>query len=122
MYSAELKEVSDKSAIPDPKGYKILIAVPTAEKTTAGGIHLPDNYLKLEEVASIFGYVVAMGDTAYKDEAKFASGPWCKVGDWVVFRSYSGTRLKIDEQEFRLINDDQVEATVESPRNIKRAF
>lgn len=120
MYSADVK-LPEKSTIPDPKGYKILVAVPTVEEKTAGGIIRPDLLRKQEEVASIFGYVVAMGDSAYMDEQKFPTGPWCKIGDWVIFRSYSGTRLKIDNQEFRLVNDDTVEAVVDDPRNITRA-
>jgi co-chaperonin GroES (HSP10) len=62
-----------------------------------------------------------MGSLAYKDEAKFPSGPWCKGGDWVLFRAYSGTRIKIHGREFRIINDDTVEAVVEDPRGIARA-
>ena len=61
-----------------------------------------------------------MGNEAYKDEDKFPSGPYCKEGDWVVFRSYSGTRFKVENQEFRIINDDTVEAVVEDPRGVKR--
>ena len=75
-----------------------------------------------KHVASIFGYVVAMGEDAYQDKAKFPNGPWCKIGDWVIFRSYSGTRLKVEDQEFRLINDDTVEAVVDSPAKIERAW
>ncbi len=109
----------EKSCIPDPVGYKILIAIPTISEKTAGGIIRPDQLRQQEATASIFGYVVSLGPDAYVGE-KYPSGPWCKVGDWVMFRSYSGTRLKIDEQEFRLINDDMVEATVESPEKIAR--
>jgi co-chaperonin GroES (HSP10) len=120
MYSSEVK-ISEPERIPDPKGYKVLIAVPTVEEKTAGGIIRPDLLRKQEETASIFGYVVSMGDLAYKDEAKFPSGPWCKTGDWVIFRSYSGTRFKVKDQEFRLINDDTVEGVVDDPRGIERA-
>ena len=121
MYSSSIKDVAEKSSIPDPKGYKILVALPTVEEKTSGGIYRPDSLRKQEEVASIFGYVTAMGEDAYGDPSKFPTGPWCKVGDWVIFRSYSGTRIKIADQEFRLINDDTVEAVVDDPRNIQRA-
>lgn len=121
MYSTQLK-YDEGSVIPDPKGYKLLVAIPSIEEKTAGGVIRPDSLRKLEEVASIFGFVVAMGADAYQDEKKFPNGPWCKVGDWVIFRSYSGTRLKVDEQEFRLINDDTVEAVVDDPRKIERAY
>ena len=120
MYASQIKDI-EGSAIPDPKGYKLLVAIPSIEEKTSGGIYRPDSLIKQEHVASIFGYVLAMGDDAYLDTKKFPSGPWCKVGDWVIFRSYSGTRIKIDEQEFRLINDDTVEAVVDDPRKIERA-
>lgn len=120
MYSSEVK-LPEQTTIPVPKGYKILIAVPSVEEKTTGGIIRPDLLRKQEETASIFGYVVSMGSEAYMDASKFPSGPWCAVGDWVVFRSYSGTRFKIGSQEFRLINDDTVEAVVDDPRNIQRA-
>jgi co-chaperonin GroES (HSP10) len=121
VYSTQIKDV-EGSVIPDPKGYKLLVAIPTVEEKTAGGVYRPDNVIRAEEVASIFGYVVSMGDDAYQDAKKFPNGPWCKVGDWVIFRSYSGTRLKVEDQEFRLINDDTVEAVVDSPAKIERAF
>jgi co-chaperonin GroES (HSP10) len=121
MYEATIKDV-EKSCIPDPSGYRLLIATPSVSEKTAGGIIRPDSLRRLEEVASIFGYVVSVGPDAYKDEKRFPNGPWCKVGDWVIFRSYSGTRLKIDDQEFRLINDDTVEAVVDNPGKIERAW
>jgi co-chaperonin GroES (HSP10) len=122
MYSAEIKISDiDNDRIPTPKGYKVLIAVPQVEEKTTGGIIRPDQLRKLEETASIFGFVVELGDLAYRDEDKFPTGPFCKPGDWIVFRSYSGTRFKIGNHEFRLINDDTVEAVVDDPRGIERA-
>lgn len=121
MYSTQIKDV-EGSVIPDPKGYKLLVAIPSVEEKTAGGIIRPDELRRMEEVASIFGYVVSMGEDAYQDEKKFPNGPWCKIGDWVIFRSYSGTRLKVEDQEFRLINDDTVEAVVDDPRKVERAW
>lgn len=122
LYSAQIKEVEDKSAIPHPAGFKILVAIPTVAEKTTGGVIRPDSLRRLEEVASIFGYVVALGPLAYKDESKFSTGPWCKAGDWVIFRSYSGTRIRIEGQDFRLLNDDMVEAVVDSPEKIERAY
>lgn len=119
MYSSEVK-LPEQMNIPDPKGYKILVAVPSVEEKTAGGIIRPESLKDREQTASIFGYVVSMGDLAYADPDKFPTGPWCKITDWVVFRSYSGTRFKIGSSEFRLINDDTVEAVVDDPRKIER--
>jgi co-chaperonin GroES (HSP10) len=123
MYENSIQITEEqKSAIPDPKGYKLLIAIPQVEEKTKGGIYIPDQLKASETVASVVGYVVAMGDLAYKDEKKFGKKPWCEVGDYVIIRSYSGTRLRVGDQEFRLINDDTVEAVVEDPRSIVRAI
>jgi co-chaperonin GroES (HSP10) len=118
MYSNELKV---PGGIPEPQGYRILVAVPDVMEKTKGGILLPDELKSLEKTASIFGLVVAMGPDCYKDKEKFPSGPWCQMHDYVIFRSYSGTRFKIEGQEFRIINDDTVEAVAEDPRVIARA-
>jgi co-chaperonin GroES (HSP10) len=91
------------------------------EEKTEGGVILPDEHRAREETATIVGFVLKMGDLCYKDPDKFPTGPWCKEGDWVLFRSYSGTRIKIHSAEFRIINDDTVEAVVQDPRGVKRA-
>ncbi len=107
--------------LPDPKGYKILIMLPQMEEKTDGGVYIPDSTKSAEETASIVGFVLKMGDLCYADEGKFPTGAWCKEGDWVMFRAYSGTRFKIHGAEFRMINDDTVEAVVQDPRGVKRA-
>ena len=75
---------------------------------------------KREEAASMVGMVLKIGPDAYKDTERFPNGPWCKEGDFILMRSYSGTRIEIHGQEFRVINDDSVEAVVEDPRGIKK--
>lgn len=119
MYATAKKEDVAADRLPVPQGYKVLIAVPKVEEKTQGGVFITDKLKSAEEVASILGYVVSMGDEAYTDP-KRSSKPWCKVGDWVIFRSYSGTRFTVDGHEFRLINDDTVEAVVADPRGFKR--
>lgn len=104
--------------LPEPKGYRLLIALPEPEKTTEGGLYKADETLRNEEIGSICGFVLKVGPDAYKDEKRFPSGPYCKEGDWILMRSYSGTRFKVHGKEFRLINDDSVEAVVEDPRGI----
>tara|TARA_B100000965_G_scaffold404071_1_gene433799 strand:+ start:607 stop:1020 length:414 start_codon:yes stop_codon:yes gene_type:complete len=106
--------------LPDPKGYKILIALPEPDEKTEGGILKAKQTLHVEEVGSICGFVLKLGPDAYKDETRFPSGPYCKEQDWIVMRSYSGTRFRIHGKEFRLINDDSVEAVVEDPRGVEK--
>jgi len=109
------------SQLPEPKGYKILIALPEIEEKTEGGIIKSDQLRHEESVGTIVGWVMAMGPDAYSSFTRFPTGPYCQVGDWVLFRAFSGTRIKIHGKEFRLINDDTVEAVVEDPRGVERA-
>ena len=122
MYQAIKKEEDPKvaSKMPEPKGYKLLISPVEVDEKTEGGVYMPDALRDAEGIASIIGFVVSMGPDAYQDKEKFPHGPYCKKGDFVIFRSYSGTRFKIHTQEFRLINDDTVEAVVDDPRGYKR--
>ena len=114
-------DIDVKSQLPEPKGWKILIAMPEADEKTDGGIVKATQTIKDEEVSNICGYVLKLGPECYKDTNRFPSGPWCQKGDWVVFRAYSGTRMKMYGQEFRLINDDTVEAVVDDPTGVVRA-
>ena len=104
--------------LPDPKGYKLLIALPEPKEMTEGGILKARETMQTEEIGSVCGFVMKMGADAYADKKRFPSGPWCEEGDWVLMRSYSGTRFKVHGKEFRLINDDSVEAVVEDPQGI----
>lgn len=122
MYTPE--KVSNEellAKLPQPQGYRLLIAIPEITEKTEGGVFIPDERRAGEETASIIGYVMRVGPDAYSDPARFPAGAWCKEGDFVIFRSYSGTRFKVQGREFRLINDDTVEATVEDPRGYSRA-
>ena len=122
MYAANKLEDSELQAkLPEPKGFKVLIAVPELDVKTEGGVIMPDALKSMEETASIIGFVIKTGPEAYTDKERFPSGPYCEEGDFVIFRSYSGTRFKVMGKEFRIINDDTVEAVVEDPRGYSRA-
>jgi len=122
MYTANKVEDEElKAKLPEPSGYRLLIAVPEVSEKTEGGVYMPEQLKKAEETASVIGFVIKAGPEAYSDANKFPSGPWCKEGDFIIFRSYSGTRFKVMGKEFRLINDDTVEAVVEDPRGYSRA-
>ena len=110
-----------KKQLPDPSGYKILVAMPEVEEKTEGGIVKASTTVRDEEVSNICGFVLKLGPDCYLDKKRFPNGPWCKEKDWVVFRAYSGTRMKLYGKEFRLINDDTVEAVVEDPTGVVRA-
>jgi len=108
------------SQLPVPCGYKLLIMLPEPDEKTAGGIVKAKETLQVEEVGSICGFVLSMGPDAFKDEQRFPSGAYCKVGDWVMMRSYSGTRFTIHGKELRLINDESVEAIIDDPRGVAK--
>lgn len=111
----------DPLKMPQPTGYKILITLPkVADQLGDSGLVLADSTKRVEETASCLGFVLKLGPAAYKGE-KFADGPWCEEGDFIIMRNYSGTRFKIFGQEFRLIDDDMVEAVVDDPRGYTRA-
>jgi co-chaperonin GroES (HSP10) len=121
MYTPEKVDNEELLAkLPQPQGYRLLIAIPEITQKTEGGVFIPDERRAGEETASIIGYVMRKGPDAYSDPARFPHGAWCNEGDFVIFRSYSGTRFKVQGREFRLINDDTVEATVEDPRGYSR--
>ena len=109
------------SKMPDPAGYRLLIALPEVKEKTEGGIFVPDERRDAESVATIVGFVMKVGPEAYSDSKRFPKGPWCKEGDWIVMRAYSGTRIRVHGQEFRIINDDSVEAVVDNPMGVVRA-
>ena len=122
MYTKETTEDEITMAkLPEPRGYRILIAIPEISVKTDGGVFIPEKIRNAEETASLIGVVLKIGPEAYSDTTRFPAGAWCKEGDFDMFRSYSGTRFKVHGKEFRLINDDTVEAVVEDPRGYSRA-
>ena len=114
-------EAEKAREVPDPATYHILCVLPKAEEEYESGLAKAGQTMHFEEVMSPVLFVAKMGPDCYKDPLRFPSGPSCKVGDFVLVRPNSGTRLKIHGQEFRIINDDSVEAVVQDPRGIKRA-
>ena len=116
------KEQAERAKLlPEPKGYRILCAVPQVEEEYEGGLIKAEDTKKTEEQTTVVLFVVKMGDLCYADKDRFPTGPWCKEGDFVLTRPYSGTRVVIHGREFRVIHDDTVEAVVQDPRGIRRA-
>jgi co-chaperonin GroES (HSP10) len=109
--------------LPMPTGCKVLIGIPKLAEKTASGVMLPDELIKREEAANTIAKVCALGPDAYLDQKMFPNGAYCKVGDWVVMRPYSGTRFTVEgcEHEFRLVNDNTIEGVVKDPYFIMRA-
>jgi co-chaperonin GroES (HSP10) len=106
--------------LPDPVGYKLLLILPEQQKQYDSGILKADQTVYNDEVSSVVAFVAKMGPEAYADKTKFPNGPWCKLGDFVIIRPYSGTRIKVHGKEMRLVNDDSIEGVVDDPRGITR--
>ena len=112
---------SESAKLPNPTGWRILVLPFKQKDKTKGGILITDSTIEKSQVASTCGLVLATGPHCY-DKEKFPEGPWCKKGDWIIFARYAGSRIKIDGGEIRLLNDDEVLATVDNPEDIFHEF
>ena len=122
----EIETVLDPSAIdkstldslPTPTGYRILVLPYAGPKKTKGGLWLSDTTQETIQMTTVCGLVLKMGDLCYNDKDKFSNGPWCKLNEWIIFSRYAGSRFKIDGGEVRVLNDDEVIATINDPNDI----
>ena len=114
-------EKKEHSKLPQPTGWRILVLPFKMKEKSKGGIIHTESTLERQQVASTCGLVQAMGPNCY-DKEKFPEGPWCKKGDWVIFARYAGSRIQIDGGEVRLLNDDEVLATIENPEDIYHQY
>ena len=109
---------SEKSRLPKPTGWRLLVLPFRMDEKSKGGVLFANETIDKQQVASQCGNVLAMGPDCYKDEERYSEGPWCKVGDWVVFARYAGSRIQIEGGEVRLLNDDEILAVIDDPRDI----
>jgi len=117
----DVTEAEWEAQLPKPVGYRVLVALPDIEEHFENSLLVKTESVKHREyIMSIMGLVVDMGEGAYADKDRFPEGPWCKRGDYVMFRMNTGTRFKVNGKEFRLMNDDSIEAVIPDPRGIYR--
>tara|TARA_Y100001937_G_scaffold105378_1_gene146190 strand:+ start:102 stop:548 length:447 start_codon:yes stop_codon:yes gene_type:complete len=112
---------ADQSLIdrmPDPTGWRMLILPYRGKGKTQGGVHLPDQVIDDGQIQTVVGYVLKQGPLCYKDQEKFPNGQWCNEKDWVIFARYAGSRFRIDGGEVRILNDDEILATIQDPDDI----
>jgi chaperonin GroES len=117
----EPKEL-EKEQIPQPTGWRIIVLPFKMDEKTAGGVLMTETTLERQQVASQCGLVLKMGPQCYNDKERYPEGPWCKVNDWVVFARYAGSRIQIEGGEIRLLNDDEILATVKDPKSLIHAY
>jgi len=117
---AEKKEEKETalSKVPKPTGWRILVLPYRGIGKTKGGVILTDKAVEEQQIASVCALVLEVGPDAYADKDKFPNGPWCKKGEWVIIARYAGSRIKIEEGELRILNDDEILGTVDSPEDI----
>ena len=121
--SEEKKEVTTETTkLPMPTGWRMLVLPFRMNEKTKGGVLIGTETIDRQQVGSQCGNVIAMGPDCYRDKDRFNDGPWCKVGDWVVFARYAGSRIEIDGGEVRLLNDDEILATVQDPTDILHKY
>jgi|TARA_R110000796_G_scaffold39216_2_gene97943 co-chaperonin GroES (HSP10) len=117
-----VSEEEIEAQLPKPVGYRVLVALPKiADKFEGTNVLKTETAKRHDHIMSIMGLVVDMGDEAYSDADRFPTGPWCKQGDYVMFRANTGTRFTVNGLEYRLMNDDSIEATIADPAGIQRA-
>ena len=118
LVGVKKSEKKEEPKLPQPTGWRMIVLPFKMKEKTKGGLVLAETTLERQQVASQVGLVLAMGPQCYQDKERYPEGPWCKVNDWVMFARYAGSRIKIDGGEMRLLNDDEVLATIDSPEDI----
>ena len=108
---------TEDSKLPEPTGWRLLVLPFKMKEKTKGGLYLGQETLERQQVGANCGMVLKMGPHCY-DKERYPEGPWCKKGDWVIFARYAGSRIQIDGGEVRLLNDDEILATIENPEDI----
>ena len=104
--------------MPQPTGYRVVVMPFQGFAKTKGGILITDETRERESLATVVAYIVQLGPDAYKDKTKFPSGPYCKQGDWAIIGKYAGTRIKLEDGEIRILNDDEVLGTILEPTDV----
>ena len=121
--SEEQKEITnEKDKLPQPTGWRLIVLPFKMDEKTKGGIIMNESTLEKQQVASQCGNVLAMGPQCYTDKERYPEGPWCKVGDWVIFARYAGSRIQIEGGEIRLLNEDEILATIKNPEDILHKY
>ena len=112
------KQKKELEKVPNPSGYRITLFPLKLDNKTKSGIHLTDETVQESQLTTNICKVLKVGPDAYKDEEKFPTRPWCKVDDWLLSTRYAGSRIRIDGGELRIINDDEILAVIDDPRDI----
>ena len=116
------KDKKELEKVPQPTGFRMVLFPLKLEEKTSSGIIFTEDTIEQSQVSTNVCKVLAIGPDAYKDKSRFPTGPWCKVGDWVLITRYAGSRIKIEGGELRIINDDEIIATIKNPEDILHEY
>ena len=123
LKKSEKKEITkEKTKLPKPTGWRLLVLPFRMNEKTKGGVLLGQETIERQQVGSQCGNVLAMGPDCYADKERYHRGPWCKKGDWVIFARYAGSRFKIEGGEVRMLNDDEILATIKDPEDLLHEY
>ena len=111
-----------ESSLPKPTGWRIMVLPFQPKVKTKGGILLAEAALERQQSGTVWGVVLGMGPDCYRDKKRYPEGAWCKKGEWVVFARYAGSRLKIEGGEIRILNEDEILATIQDPEMILHEY
>ena len=112
------KQKKELEKVPQPTGWRMTLYPLKLESKTSGGLHLTDDTVEQSQIATNVCKVLKMGSSCYKDKERFPDGPWCKEGNWVLITRYAGSRIRIEGGELRIVNDDEILAVIDDPRDI----
>ena len=112
------KKKKEIEKVPAPTGWRMVLFPLKLKEKTKSGLYLTDDTIQQSQVASNVAKVLKMGPSCYKDKERYPEGPWCKEGEWVLITTYAGSRIRVEDGELRIVNDDEIIATVEDPRDI----
>tara|TARA_R110000824_G_scaffold28451_2_gene95609 strand:- start:1259 stop:1666 length:408 start_codon:yes stop_codon:yes gene_type:complete len=112
------KEKKELEKVPIPTGFRMVLYPLKLESKTTAGLHLTDETVEQSQISTNVCKVLKVGPDCYIDKSRFPNGAWCKEGDWVLITRYSGARIKIEGGELRIVNDDEILAVIDDPRDI----
>ena len=115
---ANRNKAPEGAGLPQPTGWRIVVLPFQPKRVTKGGVHIADTAAERQHLATVCGLVLAMGPDCYTDKKRYPRGPWCKIGEWVMFARYAGSRFKIEGGEVRILNEDEILATIQDPEQI----
>jgi co-chaperonin GroES (HSP10) len=115
----EKLDASILERMPQPTGWRMLVLPYAGKAKTEGGIVLTKQTTDREALATVVAYVVKKGPLCYNDKSRYGETPWCEEKQWVLIGRYSGSRFKLEDgAEVRIINDDEIIATILDPDDI----